>query len=341
MALTDDACAQLQRLLAQPAHVPQGLELLRSLTPQEAVRVVSGVRRLDRIPLSDLALPGVRWPNRALRRLDLTNTDLTGADLSGADLTRAQIEGADLSNAQLRRAMIRNATLEGARLHAAQLIEADLSNARLDGADLSWAQMTRANLRAAQLLHANLSLAHLRQADLREAVLKGTNLFGAQLPQADLRLARLINVTLGRAQLVGANLSASLILGTADQPKRFDNTDLSASLNAGGALRYVDLTGALLDPATDWRNVFYDASVRVPAPLRGQIGQPCLRDLPSVPLEDAAFFARWRGWLQMNPGWDEDYWPIIAPERWHDIPAVAPPRDCRWITDPLPSPPAQ
>ncbi|WP_243403590.1 hypothetical protein [Shimia abyssi] len=116
------------------------------------------------------------------------------------------------------------------------------------------------------------------------------------------------------------------------------STNLSASTNNGGALRFVDFSSAQIDAQTDWRNAFFDTSVIVPDSMRAQIGQPCLLDRfyqNPEPLSDEKFFGQWRGWLTLDPGWDDRSWPILASPEYHKVPLIPPPAGCTWHTDPI------
>lgn len=95
------------------------------------------------------------------------------------------------------------------------------------------------------------------------------------------------------------------------------------------------VSDAAFDRQSDWRNVFLDASVEVPPELRQWMGDPCqwrwaetYRD-DNGPLSDAEFFGMWRGWLERA----QDQlitWEQYAPDRWREVPAIAPPSECTW-----------
>jgi hypothetical protein len=79
----------------------------------------------------------------------------------------------------------------------------------------------------------------------------------------------------------------------------------------------------------------------VPEVRRDQVGQPCLWnwiDENPEPLPDAESFGRWRGWLMLDPEWDDDYWLRRAsvPEEWHNVAPIPPPPGCTWKHAPLP-----
>ncbi|WP_422050357.1 pentapeptide repeat-containing protein [Shimia sp.] len=274
-------------------------------------------------------LSGADLQGANLSDADLQGADLLGADLQGANLMNADLQGADLMNADLQRAVLRNADLQGA-----VLLGADLQGADLRAADLQGANLSDADLQGANLWEANLQRADLMNADLQRAVLLGADLQGAVLLGADLQGANLWEADLQRA-----DLSSALLISSIDNPMLLQYTDLSASINHGGALRSVDFSEAIVSDQTDWRNTFFDASVTVPETMRNQIGHPCLwnwlQENPE-PLGDDAFFGRWRGWLMLDPAWSDTLWPEIAPPEYHDVPATPPPADCKWITDPLP-----
>lgn len=197
--------------------------------------------------------------------------------------------------------------LSGKDLRAARLADADLS-----GIDLSTAYLAGANLFRARLEGANLFGARLEGADLTGARLEGANLFGARLEGANLSGAR----------LEGADLSLSTLTGTADQPMTLRSTNLSAVINNGGALRFVDLRLVISGAASTFRNSFADATVLLPE----SIEPPCqwVRER----LSDADFFARWRGWVEAAP--NNQAWHLIAPEQWSDVEPKPPPAGCEW-----------
>jgi hypothetical protein len=147
---------------------------------------------------------------------------------------------------------------------------------------------------------------------------------------------------LSEAQMQGADLRRALLTGTPETPNILWVTSLGGSTNHGGALRDVDLRPAEFDDRTDWRNAFFDGTVRVPEDRKNQIGQPCLWDWIAdnpEPLPDEEFFARWRGWLTLDPMWSDHIWPYFAsvPENWSDVDPIDPPDDCTWDHPPLPA----
>ena len=125
----------------------------------------------------------------------------------------------------LTEANMRRGFLSGMNLTAARLSKSNLSEANLEGADLPGAQLQDANLFGAQLQDADLGRAQLQDANLRRA----------QLQDANLR----------RAQLQGSMWHYAILTGTAEQPNVPFSTNLSASTNNGGALRFVDLSRAV------------------------------------------------------------------------------------------------
>ena len=128
------------------------------------------------------------------------------------------------------------------------------------------------------------------------------------------------------------------LTGSPDQINVLYEPDISGSINDGGALRMVDLRSAIIDDLTDWRNTFFDGSVKLPEVRRNQIGQPCLWDWIAAnpePLQDAEFFGRWRGWLATLDDWDIDDWKLAesVPEKWRDVTPIAPPPGCAFKMD--------
>ncbi|MEO9778407.1 MAG: pentapeptide repeat-containing protein [Sedimentitalea sp.] len=172
--------------------------------------------------------------------------------------------------------------------------------------------------------------------DFRNAILSETFLSGADLGGAQMQGARLSG-----AQMQGADLFGTLLTGTLENPNLASDTNLSARTINGGALRFVDLRSAKIDALTDWRNAFFDGSVLVPNNKKTQIGQTCLWGWIAKnpdPLPDKEYFGRWRGWLTLDPEWDDDDWSELpsVPEDWRDIADIPPPSDCAWHSDPLP-----
>jgi hypothetical protein len=129
--------------------------------------------------------------------------------------------------------------------------------------------------------------------------------------------------------------------GIKDSPQVLDDTNLSASTNDGGALRYVELRPARFDRSTDFRNAFLDSSVDVPHVLEERAGRPCqwawARDANGgAPLTNVQFYSMWRGWLQTDQDFFDGTWRSIAPA-WDAVTPVSPPPGCTWKTGPLPT----
>ncbi len=300
-----------------------------------------------------------------LSRADLSEAQLEGADLSGAlldhaDFTSAQMEWAVLYRAQLNGANLNWAHLVGAELLRAKLVDANLSRAEMEGTELSWADMTRAdlswarlngadmsgakleeanlsgaqmeaaNLSGVKMANADLSGAQLTWANLNRARMQGTNLSWAQVEDADLRATDLQGAVLEGAQMMGTIFSFSYLTGELGRPNILSGTDLRDTRNDGGALRFLDFRGSVIDTRTDWRNSFGDGSVTLIAGM----SPPC-QWAPSH-LNDRDFFARWRGWLEAFPGLEPLTWSDLAPDGFEDIPPIPPPDGCKWKTDPLP-----
>jgi uncharacterized protein YjbI with pentapeptide repeats len=173
--------------------------------------------------------------------------------------------------------------------------------------------MQQADLRNTFLSGANLTTARLRNADLSGAQMEGVILYGAQLQEAVLIGAQLQEAVLSGAQLQEANLSFSLLTGTEEKPNILYNTNLSASINNGSALRFADIRNSILDSKTDFRNAFMDASVLLPINRAMQMRRPC-QMWHLVIKSDEEFFGRWRGWVEKKPNqlWFE-HWSFIAP----------------------------
>ncbi|MEP3333474.1 pentapeptide repeat-containing protein [Sedimentitalea sp.] len=216
-----------------------------------------------------------------------------------------------------------------------------LSETFLSGADLGEARMQGTNLYRARMQGANLYRAQMQGASLNRAQMQGANLIEAQMQGARLSWAQMQGASLSGAQMQGADLSGALLTGALENPNIASRTNLSASTNNGGALWFVDLRSAEIDAFTDWRNAFFDGSVLVPNDRKTQIGQPCLWGWIAKnpdPLPDKEYFGRWRGWLTLDPEWDDGDWSWLSsvPEDWRDVAPIAPPPDCIWHSDPLP-----
>lgn len=312
-------------------------------------------------------LNGAQMKGADLRNVEMNGSHLFRADMEGADLSGAQMKGASLGEVVMKGAILIEAQMQGATLFNANLIDADLSRANIEGAELTGATMEGANLARARLTSANLhgaqmegailyeakiEQAYLSYAQLEGAIFYGSqmngadlswaeinraNLSGAQLNGSNLIGARMESVRLSRSQMEKANLSASYIVGGENGDVVFDRTNVSASVNHGGALRFVDLSGAVFDDQTDFRNAFLTDSVILPDdPLLG------LRDLCQMvpePLTDEEFHAHWRGWWEhsSNPNSDGIRWERFAPAAYDNIPPALnyPPPGCTWKTDPL------
>lgn len=288
--------------------------------------------------LEGAILIGARMEGANLSEARMEGADLRGAWMEGAYLFEARLGGANLSDARMEGAYLTYARMEGADLYAARLEGAylssarmegaNLSEARLEGADLRTARMEGADLYAARLEGADLSSARMEGASLRRAQLEGANVRRAQMEGADLLGAQMGGVDLRGAQMEGADLSFSKLMGMADHVIVLQDTVLDAAVNNGGALRFVDLSPAISNPASDFRNSFGDASVVLPDFI-GEDDRPC-QWARGDPLPDEAFYARWRGWIELFPGGGENIWRSNAPEGWHDVQPVPPPPGCTW-----------
>ncbi|WP_172328062.1 pentapeptide repeat-containing protein [Mangrovicoccus sp. HB161399] len=185
----------------------------------------------------------------------------------------------------------------------------------------------------ADLRGADLSSAGLQAADLREARMEGADFSSARMEGADLSLAQMEGANFSEAQMEGADLSFAYLAGTREAAIALNGTNLSASLNYGGALRFVFLRGIKFDAATDWRIAFLDGSVILPAGFPEPVTRAC--GWITAPIEeDVEFFGKWRGWLEAGT-WGSD-WEDFAPDPWREVQAILPPPDCQWDTSPLP-----
>jgi uncharacterized protein YjbI with pentapeptide repeats len=260
---------------------------------------------LARAKMQGAVLVGAQMEGADLARAQMQGADLRGAQMQGADLRGAQmqgavlieaeIEGADLTKAHLQKANLFGARLEGANLFMAKLDGANLFEAKLNGANLNEARLNGANLGRAQLEGAYLAGAHLEGTFLGWARLNGAEVWGARLTGAYLFGARLEGASVSGTGLDRADLSYSSLMGTTGSAVSFRSTNLSAAVNDGGALRFADLSGAILDAKTDFRNSFGDGTVTLPGGFFGDFGRPCQWAGDDEALSDEAFYARWRG----------------------------------------------
>jgi len=312
-----------------------------------------GFAQMNNANLALAQLQGAVLREANLKSANLVQAQMEGADLhkaqmSEADLSWAQLDGADLSEAQMPDANLSRVKLGLANLFEAQMQRVNLSDAKLEGADLRSALMPGAVLHRAHIEWANFAGANLVGADLSEAQMPGAVLVDPKLEEVDFRWAKMQATLLIRAQMQGTNLSRamleeanfsnSFLAGTVKRKNTLHYSNLSASLNAGGALRFVDLRDILFDQATDFRNAFLDGSVQMTDAFRDQMGTPCQWAGEPEPLSDKVFFGRWRGWIEhtTNPNPPLLGWSIMAPEGFKDVTPIAPPDGCEWKTDPLP-----
>ena len=289
--------------------------------------------------LKDTFLPGI----------NLSRAQLQWADFSGAQMHRAYLLGAQMSFARLSDAQMQGADLTRATLQSANLFETQLQDASLEKADLSRTflfgmLLQRTNFKAAKLNNSDLHKSNLMEADFTEAKLhlaqlNQSDLTFAKFTKADLLGAELIELHLTGTDFSQAQLSWSQLIGSPDTPTSLERTDLRSSTNQWGALRFVDFSQAMIDETTDWRTAFFDSSIVVPDHMKDRIGHPCLWSQitpDSAPLSDEAFYGQWRGWLSLDPEWEEKNWLRLVSLKFKDIPAIPPPADCKLITAPLP-----
>ena len=268
----------------------------------------------------------VEWRERREGYLSaLRQPDLARPDFRRADLTRAFFARADLRNARFADAVAMETQLESADLRWADLERADMRWARLEWADLSESRLDRTNLTGARMERSVLI-----RAEITQAILNGT-----QLQKAILGNARILDADLRWANLQGAGLNYSLLSGTPDRPIRLQSTNLNGVTNRGGALRHVDLTRALFDARTDFRNAFLDGSVVMTGAFREQMARPC--QWTAQVLGDTEFYGRWRGWVETKKDIEPfETWRQIAPGAYRDIAAIPPEPGCAWAAGPMP-----
>ncbi|WP_146346879.1 pentapeptide repeat-containing protein [Phaeobacter marinintestinus] len=238
-----------------------------------------------------------------------------------------------------RKADLRGAFLADANLVAARFASTHAPFAVFEHADLSFSSHNKnTNLHGAQLSGAILRWSRFRGSDLSNAHLDRADLRGAKLVAVNLLGASMVNTVFANTELTGSKLDLSYMAGSENNPLDLGGVDLSSSTNEGGALRHVDLYGAIFDDNTDWRNVFLDGSVEVPLELERSMNFPCqwewARNHYSKLLQtEQLFFSQWRGWLSRLPDWQPSYWSDIAPKEWHDVQPVYPPEHCLWKTN--------
>ena len=271
----------------------QGTELLRSLSPEEAGAVLSGLDDWDGLTLDGMALTQARFPRTlsavCARGAALWGTSLRERTLSALQLHGSDLDGADLRNSRLRGVGLCNASLHGANLSGAHWSEiaaggADFSRAEAQGLVLSDAALPLARLR--RLDGAGLSAigADLRCADFYEADLSSATLSGVDLRGADLRGAKLTGADLSFADLRGARLAGADLRGAVRDSALVDvpvpgaiclrpGADLSGRILAGQDLSGVDLQGADLRGA-DLRFADLEDMVLTGADMRGTLMQP-------------------------------------------------------------------
>ena len=269
-------------------------------------------------------IAGRRWRGRTSAGRRWRGRPPLGADGGGGP---PQMEGAVLSEAQMEGANLRRAQMEVADLRWAQMEGADLRRAQMEGADLRWAQMEGADL-ARRGWRGRSFARQMEGAVIREARMEGAVLSGARMEGADLRGAQMEGAFLSRAQMEGANLTAaqmegavlsySLLTGRPDAPTILQSTNLSAGINNGGALRFVDLGPAEIDSKTDFRLAFLDESVGLPPDWEADRDNIC-NWLDREITDDAAFFGAWRAWVEAL---EEVSWFSVAPIGWErgDLP---------------------
>ncbi len=303
-------------------------------------------RNLDSVDLARAFLPGAdlrstEMRNARLKAAQLQGADLNRAKLQGADLVASDIRVADLSHARMTAADLTAVDAQGARFFGARMSETRLRYARMPGADLRWADLQGADFGGALLDHADFRWAtapgagfvraYLQGANFRYAQLQGSNLVRAKMQGVDLSWADMHEVKLLGAELQGAVLDASKLVGTPSDNVMLDGADLRGATNQGGALRFVDLSAARIDPSTDFRNSFGDNTVSLPP----QMARPCQWGPVDVDLTDDQFWGRWRGWLEaFTPPADGDIWEEIAPKGFETVIPIAPPEGCVWKTGP-------
>ncbi len=199
---------------------------------------VAGIPYEDYAPAT-LDLSKTRFPELALRGVDLCSADLSRKDLAEAKFGRVDLRAAILRRANLTQAQLGNVLLRATEMDRADCSEMAMGNVDLRAAELTYINFSRAtmgnvNLRAAELSHATFDNAvmgniDLQAADLSHASLQNVQLASANLIAADLAYANLAGAILADVKLTFANLASADLTGA-----KLPGTDLSGAnlLNA-------------------------------------------------------------------------------------------------------------
>ncbi len=218
--------------------------------------------------------------------------------------------------------------------HFPDFRSANLSYSFLTGAILAGRDLSGANLRWTVLEGANLRGASFNQSTFLHTRFHRADATGADFANAKLWKSEFIQSRLNDVNLHGTELSFTFFQGTEAEPITFAKADLTASVNHGGALRYLDLRDMTFDALTDFRNVFLDGTVLLPKGFADAMGTPC--QWSTERLSDEEYFGRWRWWIESKPN-DFALAPgrYIAPVGWSLV-ASFPPADqsCVWKTEP-------
>lgn len=278
-------------------------------TPDLSGAVLQGIRR-DDVDFQRFDLRGVR-----LEGAELSRPQLQGANLEGARMDGAFLESADLRGAKLRRAHMDGAFLMGAVMDGADLLGARMRCATLDSAKLAGAGLDGVCAEGATLHSAHLEGAYLGGARLEGANFRGADLEGAQMgaalaqrrlmniafagaahlvPHEDREDARLIRAMMLRPMFAAANLAAARFEDADLKAVRMDEAILEGAVLTGASLRAADLsrTHGLAQGQVD--AAFGDGSVLLP----DGISRP--DHWPSEPLNDKAYYGRFRNWIELQ-----------------------------------------
>ncbi len=199
-----------QEALVAVRHI---LKDISTNNPEQLKELKFYNKMLCGISLSNLKLDGIDFQNvylvsANLNKISLNKAKLKQANLNKAHLGRAQLQRASLDSAQLQETFLSKANLQGAYLY-----RANLQGASLHSANLQQTSLYRANLQRVCLDLANLGAASLGYTQLQEASLWEANLHGASLWKANLQKAILIHTKLPGAVISDADLSNAIFLG--------------------------------------------------------------------------------------------------------------------------------
>jgi uncharacterized protein YjbI with pentapeptide repeats len=280
-------------------------------------------------------LNGANFEDAILIDVNLQSAEIEEAHLVGVTFERVSLNYVNLRNSNLRRSKVSDADFRNTQMRALNLMDASLERAdfrrsQMNSVRLGAAKITNSDMRGTQMQYSFLNQARFKNVDLRQAQLQGANLREATLEDVDLE----------RTNLHEANISLSLIKGSNLISSKMELANLKGTINNGGALRFIDLTGVIFDDQTDFRNAFMDSSIKLDASFRSILGDQCQSALDArQPLSEEEFYGRWRGWVEHETSryrFDARFhWRNISPPEYLDVTAIPPRRGCVWKKGPI------